>query len=380
MNRSDLAGPPLKIHLLAAARPNFMKVAPLWHALAQLDWVTPHVIDAGQHYDPGMSQVFLRQFGLPEPYAALGAGSGTHAAQTGAVMLGYERLAMEDRPDLLIVVGDVNATMGAALAAAKLQIPVAHLEAGLRSGDRSMPEEINRIVTDSLAELLWTPSPDADENLRQAGIPPEQIVRVGNVMIDCLVMHKAKIAEADAAARLGLEPKSYGIVTLHRPSNVDHAETLRLNISVLNAASRRMPLLFAVHPRTRRRLMEFGLFEAIAETVRLIEPTDYFSFISLVSQARLAITDSGGLQEETTYLDIPCLTLRDNTERPITITEGSNELVNADNLVQAVDRILSGQRKISRRPDMWDGATAARIVDSLTQWRGRDAAHSNARG
>ncbi len=364
---------PIKVHLLAATRPNFMKIAPLWHELAQLDWVKPQLIDAGQHYEPNMSRVFWRQFGLPEPYAALGAGSGTHAEQTGAALLGYERLAMRHRPDLLVVVGDVNSTMACALAAAKLQIPIAHLEAGLRSHDRTMPEEINRIITDSVAQLLWTHSPDADENLRHEGKPSEQIMRVGNIMIDCFIRYKKNIAETNTPVSLGLEANAYGVVTLHRPSNVDHVGSLIRHIDALNEASRRIPLVFSVHPRTRRRLIEFGLVDAFADTVRLIEPIDYFSFMSLVSHSRLVITDSGGVQEETTYLNIPCLTLRKNTERPITVTEGSNELIALDLLVHAIDRVLAGRWKHATQPEMWDGLTATRIVKSLARWSQRTA-------
>jgi len=355
------------VHLIAAARPNFMKIAPLFHKLRGESWCRSVLVHTGQHYDATMSDAFFRDLGLSEPDHHLGVGSGSHAEQTGGVMIAYERLCNESHPEWIIVVGDVNSTMACALVGAKLGINVAHLEAGLRSRDRTMPEEINRIVTDAVSNLLWTPSPDADANLVAEGILPERIERVGNIMIDSYELMRHDIEAARTWERLGLIAKRYGIVTLHRPSNVDNEEMLKLLMSQLRNVSNELPLMFPVHPRTRQRLASFGLLESATSwpNLRLLEPLGYIEFMSLVSDAALIITDSGGVQEETTYLGIPCLTLRDTTERPITISEGTNRLVAADALQATVRQALGGGWQKGRIPALWDGRTAERVMLSL---------------
>jgi UDP-N-acetylglucosamine 2-epimerase (non-hydrolysing) len=357
---------PLRVHLIAAARPNFMKVAPLWHALVAAVDFEPVLIHTGQHYDPNMSDAIFADLRLPPPDHHLGIGSGSHAGQTAGVMVAYEALAMRERPDWLVVVGDVNSTAACAMVAAKLQFPIVHLEAGLRSRDRSMPEEVNRLVTDVLADVLWTPSPDADDNLRIEGVPEERISRVGNIMLDSFEMVRPAIEAAGAGAALGLAKGGYGVVTLHRPSNVDEPRQLKRLMDALRAVQRRLPLVFPVHPRTRQRLAASGLDAILeAEGVRLIEPASYISFMSLVVDAAAVITDSGGIQEETTYLGIPCLTLRENTERPITISEGTNRLVGPEALDRELARALAIPRTRLRRPALWDGRTAERCLADL---------------
>lgn len=358
------------IHLIAAARPNFMKVAPLYHQLAERAWCNPVLVHTGQHYDFNMSAAFFRDLGLPEPDAHLGVGSGSHARQTAGVLTAYEDVLLDTPPDMVVVVGDVNSTMACTLAAAKLGVPVAHLEAGLRSFDRTMPEEINRVVTDALADLLWTPSPDADENLAREGVAPERIQRVGNIMMDSLEMMRPGIEKRRAWRQWELSPGGFGLVTLHRPANVDQAATLETILEALAVVAAELPLVFPVHPRTRDRLDEFGLLER-AENIKglvLAEPLGYVDFMSLVTGCRLAITDSGGIQEETTYLGIPCLTLRPNTERPITVTQGTNRLVETDELASAAREALAQPPEKARRPEMWDGRTAQRVADSLEHW------------
>lgn len=357
----------LRIDLIAAARPNFMKVAPLFHALKREAWCKLRLVHTGQHYDANMSDAFFRDLGLPQPDLHLGVGSGSHAAQTAGVMLAYENACEADRPDLVVVVGDVNSTVACTLVAAKLWIPVAHLEAGLRSRDRKMPEEINRLVTDTLADILWTPSPDGDENLVAEGVPAEKITRVGNIMIDSYELMRERIAASREREKLGLAERGYGVVTLHRPSNVDTPEALGELAGKLIDIALRLPLVFPVHPRTRKNLEAFGLWPRLqtASGLTLIDPLGYIDFMNLVCDARLVITDSGGVQEESTYLDIPCLTLRTTTERPITVTEGSNRLVDATTLVPLVDAILAGHWTHGRKPDRWDGQAAARVVADI---------------
>ncbi len=359
------------VHLIAAARPNFMKVAPLMHALQGQDWCRVALVHTGQHYDAAMSDAFFRDLRLSAPDVNLGVGSGSHAAQTAGVMLAYEKLCQQNRPDWTVVVGDVNSTMACAITASKMGIRVAHLEAGLRSRDRSMPEEINRLVTDAVADLLWTPSPDADENLRAEGVPEERIRRVGNIMIDSYELLRDRIAAAGAPARMGLKGGAYGVLTLHRPANVDTEDSLRQHLNAVCAVAKRLPLVFPVHPRTRARLEAFGLLDALrrAEGMHLTDPLGYIEFMSLVRDSRLVVTDSGGIQEETTCLHIPCLTLRENTERPITVTLGTNRLVRCEELEARVDDVLEGRWPHGQVPELWDGHTACRVAQSL-----RDAA------
>jgi UDP-N-acetylglucosamine 2-epimerase (non-hydrolysing) len=355
-------------HLIAAARPNFMKIAPLYHALnAARDWAEPVIVHTGQHYDANMSDAFFADLHLPTPNHNLEIGSGSHAEQTGGVMIAYERLCLAAPPDWVIVVGDVNSTLACGLVAKKLCLNLAHLEAGLRSRDRTMPEEINRIATDAIADLLWTPSEDADDNLRAEGVAPERIVRVGNIMIDSYELVRDRIATQDMAEQLGLAPQDFAVVTLHRPANVDHRDTLAQIVTALRAVSRQLRLVFVVHPRTRKRLEDFGLMSEIvaASGITMIEPVGYIQFMSLVRESRLVITDSGGVQEETTYLDIPCMTLRDTTERPITVMQGTNRLVTPDILERSIAAAIAGDWPHGRCPALWDGHTAGRVVDSL---------------
>ncbi len=356
-----------KIHLIAAARPNFMKVAPLYHALNRTDWATPALIHTGQHYDRNMSDAILEDLGLPQPHVHLGVGSGSHAEQTGGVMIAYEKVCIDDRPDWVIVVGDVNSTIACAMVGAKLWMPVVHLEAGLRSRDRQMPEEINRLATDAIADVLWTPSPDADENLLAEGVPKHRIDRIGNIMIDSFEMMRERIDAERMAEALELEPGKFGLVTLHRPSNVDSVDTLEPIVNALIDASKSLQIVFVAHPRTISGLEATGLKERLTEApgITLLEPLPYIRFMSLVTSSRVVITDSGGLQEETSYLGIPCLTLRDNTERPITVEQGTNELVNAQSLAGHLQEVLSGNWKKGQPLDLWDGRTAERAVEYL---------------
>ncbi len=355
------------VHLVAAARPNFVKVAPLYHALSADPDFTVCIVHTGQHYDVNLSEAFFTDLRLPAPDFHLGVGSGTHAEQTGQVMIGYERICLAERPDWTVVVGDVNSTVAAALVSAKLLIPVAHLEAGLRSRDRTMPEEINRMVTDAISDLLWTPSSDADENLLREGVPASRIDRVGNIMIDSYELLKGQIESDATVEKMGLTTTSYGFVTLHRPSNVDRLDSLALLVDQLVVAANSIDLIFPVHPRTRKMLEEYDLIDKITSSpgIRLIEPLGYIQSMSLLRQASLVITDSGGLQEETTYLGIPCLTMRPNTERPITIEKGTNKLVDAERLAEEVATAQSGAWSKGSKLDLWDGQTAHRCVKSL---------------
>ncbi len=344
-----------------------MKVAPLYHALRNTAWATPVLVHTGQHYDRNMSDAILEDLAVPAPDFHLGIGSGSHAEQTGGVMIAYEKVCEAHRPDWIVVVGDVNSTAACALVGAKLMIPVVHLEAGLRSGDRRMPEEINRLVTDAIADVLWTPSADADDNLLAEGIDPAKIDRIGNIMIDSFEMLRDKIEASPARADLGLTEGEYALVTLHRPSNVDAPETLEPIVDALIDAAAELPVVFAAHPRTMKGLERFDLETRLrgAAQFKLIEPLPYVKFMNLVTGARAIITDSGGLQEETTYLGIPCLTLRENTERPITITLGTNRLVDAQSLSAELDAVLSGAWPEGQCPPLWDGNTAERAVACL---------------
>jgi UDP-N-acetylglucosamine 2-epimerase (non-hydrolysing) len=365
----------MKIHLIAAARPNFMKIAPLYHSLKKEAWADPVIVHTGQHYDINMSDAFFKDLELPAPHIHLGIGSGSHAEQTGQVMIAYEKVLLKEKPALVVVVGDVNSTMACTIAASKLVYPssagqptrrpiVAHLEAGLRSRDRSMPEEINRLVTDALADFLWTPSADAVENLLNEGVGREKIVNVGNIMIDSLEMMREKIEAADAFGALGLSKGKYGLITLHRPSNVDSPDSLSTLCRMLVGAAQQIPLVFPIHPRTRKNLHTFGLVDTLqdAEGIILAEPMNYIRFMNFVFNCQFVITDSGGIQEETTYLGIPCLTMRPNTERPVTVDQGTNVLCNMENLKQCIEAIVAGDVKPHAVPELWDGHTAGRIV------------------
>ena len=365
----------LKVINVVGARPNFMKVAPIVEAMRRrAEEFAPLVVHTGQHYDAEMSEAFIRDLGLPRPDVYLGVGSGSHAQQTAAVMQRFEPVISQEKPDWVVVVGDVNSTLACALVCVKLGVRVAHVEAGLRSRDRTMPEEINRLLTDQIADLLLTPSHDASENLCAEGIPKERIRFVGNVMIDSLFGQLKRAAASTVLEELELAGTDYAALTLHRPSNVDEPETLKRILDALAEISRRVPIIFPVHPRTRARLKEFGLEERIAATpgLRLIEPLGYLDFLRLYSQARLVLTDSGGIQEETTALGIPCLTLRENTERPITVEMGTNIIVGTDTrkILHAADQALAGQPNGRQKPELplWDGRTADRILDALKNY------------
>ncbi len=355
----------VSIHLIAAARPNFMKIAPLYHELIKKDWAHPVIVHTGQHYDLNMSDAFFRDLNLPAPHIHLDVGSGTHAEQTGGVMIAYERVLFETKPDLVIVVGDVNSTVACSLAAVKLGVKVAHLEAGLRSFDRSMPEEINRIVTDSIADYLWTPSADANENLLREGITAEKITMVGNIMIDSLVMMTPAILRERTQEKLRLANIKYGVVTLHRPANVDTPEGLSQICDALIRLSNKTQLVFPLHPRTAKNLHEFGLYNHLnnAPDIFLTAPLSYKSFMNILFGCTFVITDSGGIQEETTYLNIPCLTMRSNTERPITITQGTNKLTVPERIVSDLEEIV--EKGPTNPPVFWDGKTAVRTVELI---------------
>jgi len=355
------------IYVVAGTRPNFMKIAPIVRELRVR--ATPfRLMHTGQHFDEAMSDVFFRDLGIPEPDVRLHAGGGTHAEQTAAVLVGVEKDLMAHRPDVVVVVGDVTSTLAAALGAAKLGIRVAHVEAGLRSRDWSMPEEINRVLTDRLSDLLLTPSRDAEPNLVAEGIPKERIRFVGNVMIDSL--HYARSNPTDALARFDVAPKKFAVATLHRPVNVDTKESLARTLDALDPVAARMPLLFPVHPRTVARAESFGLAPRLRTTpnLRAVDPIGYRDFVTLMSSATVVLTDSGGIQEETTALGIPCLTMRESTERPITVTEGTNVIVNLDarRIAEELDRIADGGAK-GTVPEGWDGKAAARIVTALAE-------------
>jgi UDP-N-acetylglucosamine 2-epimerase (non-hydrolysing) len=343
-----------------------MKVAPLWHALRSSADFEPVLVHTGQHYDPNMSDDFFVDLRLPTPNVSLGVGSGSHAEQTAGVMTSYEKVAVEDAPDWVVVVGDVNSTAACALVATKLGIKCIHLEAGLRSRDRTMPEELNRLVTDVLCDVLWTPSSDADQNLHAEGIPQERITRVGNIMLDSFELVRPSIEQANEPGRIGLDGRKFAVVTLHRPSNVDNEEELARIVDALIRVHAFLPLVFTVHPRTWARLTDSELLHRLTGAgVLLLDPQPYIGFMSLVLGSSAVITDSGGIQEETTYLGIPCLTLRRNTERPITISEGTNRLVTADSLAAELERALSYGASSPKRPNLWDGQTATRCLNDL---------------
>ncbi|MGI8735076.1 MAG: non-hydrolyzing UDP-N-acetylglucosamine 2-epimerase [Pyrinomonadaceae bacterium] len=359
----------LKVINVVGARPNVMKVAPLVDAMKRREReFTPLVVHTGQHYDVMMSDAFFQDLGLPEPDLYLSVGSGSHAAQTAAVMQRFEPVVLQEKPDWVLVVGDVNSTLACALVCVKLGIKVAHVEAGLRSRDRSMPEEINRLLTDQISDLLFTPSQDADENLRAEGVPAERIRFVGNIMIDSLNKQLENAKASQIREHLGVADKDYAVLTLHRPSNVDDHATLQGILDAIKQIGKRIPIIFPVHPRTRKMIAELGLAKEVESALRVIEPLGYLDFLRLYSGARLVLTDSGGIQEETTVLGIPCLTLRENTERPITVEMGTNTIVGTDPreiTAAAFAALADGGTREHRIPPLWDGHTAERILDAL---------------
>jgi UDP-N-acetylglucosamine 2-epimerase (non-hydrolysing) len=355
--------------------------------LSKLDGILVHT---GQHYDYEMSKIFFEDLEIPEPNIYLGVGSGTHAAQTGNVMIEFEKILFKQEPDLVIVVGDVNSTLACALSSVKLHIPVAHVEAGLRSFDRTMPEEINRLLTDAISDYLFTPSPDADENLKGEGIPQDKIFFVGDVMVDSLLYNLDKAKRSKILEELGLQlptancqlPTEYALLTLHRPSNVDDPESLHNILEALKKISREIPIIFPIHPRTRKQVEHLGFQDYFVDLTNhesritnngicLVDPLGYLDFLKLMLHSKFIMTDSGGIQEETTVLDIPCLTLRDTTERPITISQGTNILVHndAERIVKEACRILDGKVKESNCPELWDGRAAERIVEIIANDR-----------
>ena len=366
----------IKIIVVAGARPNFMKVAPLLHYIARHNrqrlngapTIVPFLVHTGQHYDEKMSSVFFAELGIPAPDVNLEVGSGSHAVQTANIMTRFEPVCEREKPDWVLVVGDVNSTMACALVASKMHIRVAHVEAGLRSFDREMPEEINRLVTDSIADLLLTPSEDGNENLVREGVPMSRIRLVGNIMIDSLLANLDKVAQSTILSRLKFEKRRFIYVTLHRPSNVDTKESL---VSIMRAfadISRKMPVIFPMHPRTRARLTEFGI-ELGDSNITILDPVGYHDSLALTQSARCVVTDSGGLQEESTYFRTPCLTLRPNTERPITITVGSNRLIKTHEVFERLDEVLKGSETLGRTPPMWDGLTSERVIQALVNYQ-----------
>lgn len=362
----------MKVFHIVGARPNFMKVAPVLNALRAHKHVVQTLVHTGQHYDANMSDVFFEQLGIPAPDVNLAVGSGSHARQTAEIMMRLEPVVLEAKPDIVLVYGDVNSTAAAALVCSKLGVRVGHVEAGLRLFDRTMPEEINRLVTDQLSDVLFTPSEDGDINLQREGIPAEKIFRVGNVMIDSLVK---LLPVAQRQIRNGL-PERYALVTLHRPANVDDSATLKSILQSLLDVNRDLAVVFPAHPRTRQRISEFGLTFGLksrlesgltTDQLRLLDPLPYVDFLALQSRAQLVITDSGGIQEETTYLGVPCLTLRENTERPITVSLGTNVLVGRDpeKLRAELALVLAGKQKKGTIPPLWDGHAGERIAHVL---------------
>jgi UDP-N-acetylglucosamine 2-epimerase (non-hydrolysing) len=359
----------MKILSVVGARPNFMKIAPLIKAINKdaLHPVEHILVHTGQHYDQGMSDVFFHELGIPAPDINLQIGSGSHAEQTARVMLAFEPVCIEHRPDWVVVVGDVNSTMACSLVASKLGIKVAHVEAGLRSFDRTMPEEINRIVTDALADLLLTPSADANENLKREGVPERRIRLVGNIMIDALVANLERARQSKLMAELGLTRMGFAYVTLHRPSNVDDRAHLTQIMDALDRLAGKLPVVFPIHPRTRGMLEEFNIPVRHETNLKLLGPIGYHDSLCLTESARFVLTDSGGIQEESTFLRTPCLTLRPNTERPITVEIGTNKLTRLDRLWTDIEEILQDRRSPGQIPMYWDGRTAERVLVALLE-------------
>ena len=366
----------MRVLLVAGARPNFMKIAPLCRALDEAGGFDRVLVHTGQHYDEAMSRVFFGELEIPRPDVDLGVGSGTHARQTADVMVRFEPVVLEHRPHVVVVVGDVNSTLACSLTAAKLHVPVAHVEAGLRSFDPEMPEEINRRVTDTISDLLFVSEPSGVANLLREGVAADRVHHVGNVMIDTLLRHRERARQRGGVDRFGVAAGGYALLTLHRPSNVDDPEVLRRILDALEVVADRIPVVFPVHPRTQAALERSGLDARVASLagVRRLEPLGYLDFLALMSDSMVVLTDSGGIQEETTVLGVPCLTLRENTERPATIDEGTNTLVGSDpgRIVSAFEAITKGEGKRGRTPALWDGQAARRIAGVLAAWEGRN--------
>lgn len=362
----------MKILNIVGARPNLMKIAPLAAEMSRHADIQAILLHTGQHYDDQMSRVFFDELGIPRPDIYLGVGSGSHARQTAAIMPAFEDALLEHKPDIVIVVGDVNSTLACSVTAAKLEVPIAHVEAGLRSRDRSMPEEINRLVTDQLSDLLFTTAREAGENLVREGIAPEKIHFVGNVMIDTLNRHRSKARSLGTPQKFRLNPGGYALLTLHRPSNVDDPVVFNGILEALTGIQGELPVLFPAHPRTRKQIEAFGFQERLAAApgLQIVEPLSYLENLDLMMHARLVLTDSGGLQEETTVLGVPCLTIRENTERPVTITHGTNTLVGTDpeRILAETRLILDGNGKTGGIPELWDGHASERIVKVLLEW------------
>ncbi|HSW45272.1 MAG TPA: UDP-N-acetylglucosamine 2-epimerase (non-hydrolyzing) [Phycisphaerae bacterium] len=363
----------MKLINICGARPNFIKIAPLMRAYRQVDGIEPILVHTGQHYDAKMSRLFFDELKIPEPDLNLEVGSGSHALQAALIMQRFEPVVLEIKPDAVLVVGDVNSTIACALVAAKLGVGVFHVEAGLRSFDRTMPEEINRVLTDAISDLLFVSEPSGIENLRREGVAEDKVHFVGNVMIDTLERSRERAEESKILEKLGLSAGQYAVVTLHRPASVDRPKILRGLLGVFDEIQRDMPMVFPIHPRTRKQMAEAGLDQVAVgmKQFRLVDPLGYLDFLRLMANAAVVLTDSGGIQEETTILGVPCLTLRENTERPITITQGTNRLVGMDPA-----RVLEGYRRVrnsppapGRRPDKWDGRAAQRIAQIITGWK-----------
>ena len=361
----------MNIACIAGARPNFMKIAPILEAMKPYPNLDSLLVHTGQHYDYQMSGVFFKELEIPEPDIHLGVGSGSHAVQTAKIMMAFEETALEHQPDLVLVVGDVNSTLACALVAAKLHIPVAHVEAGIRSFDMTMPEEVNRVLTDDISDYLLPPSNFGRENLIKEGISEDKIFVVGDTMIDTLFKFRERAEQTSILTELGLKAKSYALMTLHRPANVDIKENLIAILDAIKRIQEQIQIVFAIHPRTKSHIQTFGLSNRVAamSNLRIIDPVGYFAFLNLMINAHFVLTDSGGMQEETTVLGIPCLTMRDTTERPETIEEGTNTLVANDTelIVEESLKILNGNGKRGTYPELWDGHAAERIVEVLHQ-------------
>lgn len=360
----------MKILNIVGARPNFMKVAPLHRAFQQRSRIESKIVHTGQHYDAKMSDVFFNQLELPEPHYFLGIGGGSHTQQTAKIMMEFEKVVEAEQPDLVLVVGDVNSTIACALVASKMHVPIAHVEAGLRSGDRRMPEEINRILTDSISDMLFVTEQAGIDNLRREGVPDSKVFMVGNCMIDSLVHYRQKAQALEVMTPLGVTKGDYVLMTMHRPANVDTAEGLSNILQIIQNTGQYRKVLFPIHPRTRNNIERFGLNDRLLSLQNLIltEPQGYLEFLNLMENAALVVTDSGGIQEETTYLQAPCLTFRDSTERPVTVELGTNQLLadlNPDTVHQKVVEILEGRAKKGIVPPLWDGRAAERIADIL---------------